>query len=357
MAIWPGRASALESTAVSSSRSTATLITDTDQALPGHPFHVALRLRLAPGWHTYWKNPGDAGVAPEITLALPEGTVAGPVTWPTPEREAEGTLTTYAYRGDVVLPQTVTPGQSTPLDISAHAEWLVCRDVCVPESGDFELLLGRGANAPSAQAALFANAIVPSTAPFETSIAPDGTLDLSGAGLPASIAAAEFIPAEDGVVERSGKQAVRSRDGAVDLALTFDPAIDLGHSIAGLVKLTDSAGLTTAYDVRAEPGPARSRSEPPGHRSVVFLLAAAFAGGCPAQRHAVCLPDTGHEGALPRSYARTRPSHDATRGGQLHGGGGDRIRCPRLPILISLRQAGSAIGWGFQLQSPQFVNG
>ncbi len=74
------------------------------------PFRVGLHFRLAPGWHTYWRNPGDAGVAPDLSLVLPPGASAGPIAWPTPRRVAEGPVMTYAYTGDVLLPVTVTPG-------------------------------------------------------------------------------------------------------------------------------------------------------------------------------------------------------------------------------------------------------
>src|SRR4051794_31441175 len=99
---------ALESAPVRSARLTATLVSDTDAVAGGKPFRVALRLRMAPGWHTYWQNPGDAGAPPELTLTLP-GAVAGPVTWPTPQRLPEGPVMTYAYTGEVVLPVQVTP--------------------------------------------------------------------------------------------------------------------------------------------------------------------------------------------------------------------------------------------------------
>ena len=61
---------ALESAPVRSARLTATLISDIDAVAGGKPFRVALRLRMAPGWHTYWQNPGDAGARPELTLTL-----------------------------------------------------------------------------------------------------------------------------------------------------------------------------------------------------------------------------------------------------------------------------------------------
>ena len=126
---------------------------------PGTPFRVGLRIRLAPGWHTYWRNPGDAGVAPELDLALPKGATAGPIGWPAPQRVAEASLMTYAYTGEVLLPLTVTPAPAVPtaataagtapaagtpaataamprdgaMTIAADARWLVCKQICVPE--------------------------------------------------------------------------------------------------------------------------------------------------------------------------------------------------------------------------------
>ena len=113
-------AAALESSPVSSARDTATLVSDTDAVAPGTPFRMALRLRMQPGWHTYWQNPGDAGVAPEMKLNLPPGATAGPIDWPTPQRIAEGSLMTYAYTGEVLLPITVTPGNAAgPVEATA----------------------------------------------------------------------------------------------------------------------------------------------------------------------------------------------------------------------------------------------
>ncbi len=149
-------ARAAESAPVTSTHATVTLVSDTDTVSAGTPFHVGLRIKLAPGWHTYWRNPGDAGVAPELKLDLPAGVSAGPITWPTPERIAEGSLMTYAYTGEVLLPVTITPGPtSAALPIEASATWLVCKDICVPEQGQFRLDLRPRSPASSPQAALF----------------------------------------------------------------------------------------------------------------------------------------------------------------------------------------------------------
>src|SRR5271166_6028104 len=153
---WCLPAAALESVPVTSARATASLVSDVDAIVPGGSFRIGLRLRLAPGWHTYWRNPGDAGVAPELSLDLPAGATAGPIAWPVPQRVAEGPLMTYAYTGELLLPVTVTGPPEGGASIRAHADWLVCREICVPEEGDFRIDLPAGTAVASAQAPLFA---------------------------------------------------------------------------------------------------------------------------------------------------------------------------------------------------------
>src|SRR4051812_28601932 len=85
---WAAPAWALESAPVATARATASLVSEVDSVAPGQPFRVGLRLHLAPGWHTYWQNPGDAGIPPELELELPPGASAGPIAWPVPQRIA-----------------------------------------------------------------------------------------------------------------------------------------------------------------------------------------------------------------------------------------------------------------------------
>jgi len=148
---------ARESTPVKTPRSTASLVSDVDAVAAGQPFRLGLHLQLAPGWHTYGPESGDAGVPAELTLDLPNGAKAGAIDWPRAQRFVEGPVTTYGYAGDVLLPLTITPA-GTPAGataIVAHANWLVCKDICVPEEGAFRLDLPAGQPGPSAQAALF----------------------------------------------------------------------------------------------------------------------------------------------------------------------------------------------------------
>ena len=101
--------------------------------VPGGRVRIALRLRLAEGWHTYWHNPGEAGVPVELTPTLSRGATSGPIAWPAPGRISEGDITSYGYFGDVVLPirSPWRPGSppfpATSRRIGWHARTFACR--------------------------------------------------------------------------------------------------------------------------------------------------------------------------------------------------------------------------------------
>lgn len=112
-------------------------------AAPGAPVTLGLTFRLPAGWHTYWKNPGDSGLAPRVTWTLPAGSsISGP-RWPTPRVFAGGGEVTYGYAGEMTLvftyhvPQAAAPGAR--LRLAARVEWLLCRESCVPGEGSTSL--------------------------------------------------------------------------------------------------------------------------------------------------------------------------------------------------------------------------
>ena len=94
----------------------ATLLTDTTAIVTGQPFRLGLLLRMAPGWHTYWENPGDSGLPTTFDPQLPDGFTTGPIIWPLPQRIIEpGDIQVYAYKGEVLLVRSVT----TPAAVDA----------------------------------------------------------------------------------------------------------------------------------------------------------------------------------------------------------------------------------------------
>ncbi len=331
-------------------RDTATLITDTDAIAAGAPFHAALRLQLAPGWHTYWQNPGEAGVAPEIDWALPPGASAGVVEWPVPARVAEGPVTTFAYTGDVVLPVQITA--TGPLTLKAHAEWLVCQQICVPEQADFAVDLAAGAPAPSAQAPLFAAAAAhrPVPSPFAASFAADGSLTLQGDGLP-QVRAAQFYPADSGSIDPAAEQAVQSAPGHLTLRLRPGEAFDPKKPLAGVLALTDVRGGETALDVSAQPGGSPApRSEPFGRLLLLALLGGLVLNLMPCVFPILAMKAIGLA-RVSGHGRRTVRLHAA----ELRGGGHAGLRRLGGCALVALRPGWRLVGWGFQFQSPAAV--
>jgi len=334
---------ALESAPVSSTRAVATLVTDTDSMQPGAPFRVALRLRMADGWHTYWKNPGDAGVPPELTI---EGASQSPIDWPTPRRVAEGPVMTYAYTGEVMLPVTVT---ATSGAIKAHAQWLVCKDICIPEDGDFTLNLPVGPPKPSAQTPLFAahDRMVPRASPWTARISPDGTLFVQGPELTtATVTDAWFIPDEPGHIQDDAAQPLSVRLGGFTLALKPTKGFDATKNLSGVLSVRDRAGMQADVLVDAAPGPSPAAAMPPLGQILVF----AFVGGLILNLMPCVFPILAMKAvALARHAGRGHAHAVSYTAGVL-------VTFVALAAaLLVARAAGTAAGWGFQFSSPVFV--
>jgi thiol:disulfide interchange protein DsbD len=118
-----------------------------DGVQAGTTFWIGLQLQHTPEWHTYWRNPGDAGLPTELSFTLPKGFELGPVLWPLPEKIAVGRYTNYGFHKDVLLAVAVTvapiyraPGHRQVL-VQLRANWLACRLECLRQEGQFVLKL------------------------------------------------------------------------------------------------------------------------------------------------------------------------------------------------------------------------
>jgi thiol:disulfide interchange protein len=123
------------------------LLLSADPARPGDTIWAGVDLKMDAGWHTYWKNPGDSGIATTIKWDLPPGVTAGEIQWPLPEKLPPAEVTTYGYENEVMLlvPLTLakdlTPG---PLVLKADVAWLECKEQCVPGKASVEATLNIG---------------------------------------------------------------------------------------------------------------------------------------------------------------------------------------------------------------------
>ncbi len=350
-------AGAMESAAVVSTHATVTLVTEADSVVPGHPLRIGLHFRLAPGWHIYWQNPGDAGAAPELSLTLPPGVRTGPIAWPAPQRLTEGPLTTFAYTGEVLLPLSLTATAPGRLEVAAHADWLVCGDVCVPESGDFHVSLPQGAGKPSAQAALFqaADRRIPRPAPWPVHIAPDGTLWVADKSRTPPVREAWFYPIGSGTVDASAPQELETYDGGFSLALHPGQSFEPGQPLAGVLELRDADGSSSAIAVNATPAPVPEAASGDPWR-VPRILGLALLGGLILNLMPCVFPVLAM-----KAIGLARLGGAERRQVRLHAisyTAGVLVAFLALGgALLALRAAGSAAGWGFQFQTPAFVAG
>lgn len=204
---------------------------------PGGTIYVALRQKIAPGWHTYWRNPGDAGEPTKITWTLPEGWSAGDMVWPTPVKTRLGPLLDYAYKGEVLIPVPITAAANaqpgTTLSLTADVFYLVCEQVCIPEQAKLSLLLPVVAGTPAPDpkwGAVIGKVLAdaPKPAGLKAVFKLEGqALKLAVTGGPlkgADMAGAYFFPYSSKVIEHAAEQAIER--GAEGLTLTLKPGYD-----------------------------------------------------------------------------------------------------------------------------------
>ena len=357
----PALAFAAESEPVRSPRAEVALMADQAAVAPGGEVMLGLRIRLAPGWHTYWRNAGDAGAPPEVTLSLPEGAAAGPIAWPAPERIEYGPLVNFGYHGTVLLPMRVTLPADLPvggsLPVEASATWLVCEQVCIPEEGSFRLDIPiEAAPRPDpATAPLFAaaEAALPRPSPWQARAAlgaGGGSITLEGPGLSrGTVKTAVFLPHAGGLLENAPPQRMGIAPGRLDLALTPVPGTTLPAVLEGVVLLDDGGGRRLAYEVSAPVSAVAAPAMPLWQAALLALLGGLILNLMPcvfpvlAMKAMALARLSGEARGKVRSHALSYTAGVLASFALLGG------------LMLGLRAGGAVAGWGFQFTAPGFV--
>lgn len=360
---------AAESAAVTSPRVTATLLSSRDAVAPGERFQVALTQKLAPGWHSYWQNPGDSGEATRIEWTLQEGVKAGAIQWPAPKAIRVEPLVNFGFEDNVVLPVEITvPANAKPgetLTLSAKATWLVCEKICIPEEGAFTLDLPvapAGTIDTAAEARIDeARAALPKPAGFTGKLTAKGEdrLALALPPLPAGASNIHFFPVLDTLIEHAAEQPVENGT----LTLTRSTAFKVGTPTTEGVLTFEEGGSKRALALSAEvepallqavaapaQAPARVMLPPPTEDLTLLLaLAFAFAGGLILNLMPCVLPVLFIK-ALGFAQVAQASRSEVRQQGLLFLAG-------VLATFFVLASAVIALGasWGFQLQSPPLV--
>ncbi len=359
----------------------ASLIAEKTAAQAGQPANVGLRLRMEPHWHTYWKNPGDSGLPTRIQWVLPEGWKAGEIQWPYPRPLPVGPLMNYGYEDEVLLVAPITPAANAKpgaYPVKAQADWLVCKDVCIPEKGELDLVLNvtpAAGGEDKRVAAHFDRArnqlpVEPKGWKFESAFQgknlvvrmtpPDGKA-------PDKLA---FFPERELLIEPAAPQKL-TREGntlRVEMKLAEPPLKDVREVKGVAVSESGWPGIPQKAIAVAAPvvaslaaaGPTAASGggprpvDPALGGSALAALAFAFVGGVLLNLMPCVFPVLGI-----KVMGFVEHAHGQARAMRLQGwvfSAGVLVSFLVLAgLMLALRAGGAQLGWGFQLQSPPVV--
>ena len=328
----------------------------------GEKADAGLYFKLEPGWHVYWKNPGDAGEPPKIRWTLPEGITAGPLLFPAPKRLPLGPLMDFGYDNEVLFPfqieadKLAKPGPAT---LHAKVSWLVCREVCIPGKADLEIsrvvggasggdwpedrqLYERlGEKLPSALPANDHAVFQPTPTGFRIAVT-TGQRET----------AAEFFPADVSVIDNPAPQKVAPTATGLILELKKDANLTAAPAkLNGVLELSGGR----AYEIAALPGTVTAAQPAFSFSTLARIAGLAFVGGLLLNLMPCVFPVLFIKGlALVQSGNEER--HKLRAHGFVYAAGIVVSFWVLVGVLLALRTAGGALGWGFQFQSPVFLS-
>jgi len=381
---------------VASDNVKARLVSEVGSLKAGQTAWFALELTIRDGWHTYWRNPGDSGEATTLAWHLPPGFTAGDIVWTTPHRFEVAPLVNYGYAKHVMhlvqitAPPDLKPG--TAIDLQAKASWLVCSDVCIPETADLTLQIPASAQAGGIDpqdAALFteARSELPSPELAATSARVAGdklTISLGkewGATL-SQIKSLAFFPYDEGIIEYAAPQDLTRSNDALQLSMKIGYQPPKPGAIRGVLVATEQTGnVTTAVPIEiaasfggaalaangdasltapsatsttSTTGTGLRRIGAEAEHSLPVLMLFALVGGLILNLMPCVFPVLSIKALNVVEQAKTHPAAVRTKGLVFAAGVIASMLC-LAGVMLALRAGGQQIGWGFQLQSPLFV--
>lgn len=334
---------------------TVSLISQYDAIVPYGETPIGVKLDIEPGWHVYWQNPGDSGLAPQVVWQnLAENLSIEIMPWPVPHKIVTPPLASYGYTNQVLIPFNLHMEEGQPggsIHVSAMAEWLVCKEICLPEKQKITLTLPTAEVATEnlAVAALFKETMkqLPQASPEGITAETDGkSIDIL---LPQGVTEASFVPALEGTIFDAGDQVLQQGRlrVAVDKAATHAQNYLQGLLLTNLGNWKIEPELVTVASL-----PTFDTPLPSG--KIWLALAFALLGGLLLNLMPCVLP------VLSLKVLGLTKQHalrDRKRYGFYYTLGVVSSFLILGLVLVTLRAAGEGLGWGFQLQSPVFVAG
>lgn len=368
----------------------------------GEAADAGLYFKIEPGWHVYWKNAGDAGLPPRVQWTLPEGVAAGALQFPAPKRLPLGPLMDFGYEDEVLFPLKLNVAKTAKVGsalLHANVNWLVCQSSCIP--GRAELEISREVydhpikSTPLASdAALFKRFIgdLPKPLPTTYKVA----FHPSNEGFRLFVQTgqkereASFFPVDQGVLANAAPQKLTSTPTGLILDLKKDANLaDNPAELNGVLELSrgrafsvaalpgniatvdgNTPSASAASAVPAPPSTFTSEQvgaqEPPQPVQVpphepletsqlLKTIGLAFLGGMILNLMPCVFPVLFLKG-LSLVNSGNEERHRLRAQGFVYTAGILVSFWALVAVLLMLRAAGGSLGWGFQFQSPIFLD-
>ena len=329
----------------------------------GQTLSVALHFQpVAPEWHGYWSNPGDAGLGMQLEWDLPEGWEAGEPLYPVPQRLTIAGLMNHIYEGDyaVLVPLSVPADfvPNGPVTISLDAQWLACTDeICVPEGGQFSLELPQAGEPGDERFSSWRAALAPMLDSAGRFAVTEEALRLV-IPVPAAVELADphvFI-ADDRLVSYNAVQTFYRKDDALIAEISLRRGErDIPEQVTGIIAFTEGQGVRFGADPGEVPVGGEVIKTAVATPPLWTLILGALAGGLILNIMPCVFPILAIK-AL--SLAKAGTSEAQARRDGIAYTTGVVLACTALgALMLGLRAAGEQVGWAFQLQSPGVVVG
>lgn len=398
LVLWAGQATANPASRVTTENVTASLVAEGSSVQPGERIWLGLHMDIRPGWHVYWRNPGDSGLPPVVDWTVPAGAVLGELLFPLPERIPFGPLVNYGYGNTVLFPVAldVPADAHGTVTVDAAADWLVCQEICIPESGSFKLSLPVSDEPPQAvpgwsPAITVARADIPAVAPWSSQFAVTEAgirLDVTlGAEAANSLQPTNYFPFYEGAIEHAAPQVFEATTSGLSVLLAPGYGVQRQNGLQtldGVLAFEEPDGTVRGVELRPErvdasalpaiaaggatggastetgsPGDTRAdwSSRPDGGTARVGIgtaLLFALLGGLILNLMPCVFPILFLKALTFVEESRSAPGRVRAQG--IAFTAGVLVSFAIIAgVLYAFLSAGAQVGWGFQLQSPQVV--
>lgn len=340
------------------SDSSVEVTSESEAMMKGDELLLGLNFKLTPGWHTYWKNPGDAGEGASVTWQLPKGFQASEILWPGPEAIPVEPLMTFGYEDEITLLTKIKALDAAvfPAIVKAKVSWYTCKDICVPQEANLELTIQNGEKINTFFANELSNVFL--NLPKELSSkhrveALDDNyflqMELDGN---TPVSSAYFFPEEYGLSSYSKEQILEINKNSLSLQIS-QSEVDLKLQNFAGVLLLNNQDSRTFFNVNLNLNN-NQKQESLSISELVLTIIFAFIGGLILNAMPCVFPILSIK--ILNFVEQSEGSKEKMIQHGLSFSAGVLLTFLSIAgLLLLLKSGGESIGWGYQLQSPLMV--